>query len=416
MLVTEAICDRRSRRGSVAIQLGLLMTVLLAVAGLGSEITFLLFKQRQMQAVADSAAMGGATALMRGYPADFRIEAKAIAASEGFVDGVAGVAVVVNRPPTLGSHAGDNASVEVIVSQPQTLGMVSLVTSTSFSVGARAVAAAGSGGAFCIIGLGTAASGVVTIKNNGVVSSPTCGVGVNSNSDSALTLENNAAIYGPVSVVGKYSLAGNAHLYYQTPPYPRQNAEPFTDPYASVSLNAAGASARTQPTGCTVCQLQPGRYAQGLDYASGVTLNLAPGVYYIDTRLNLTNNVTVNATGGVTLVINGSYAMNVGNNLNMSITAPKSGPTAGISLASIRSASSSITQKFSNNATLNLTGALYFPNQTLQFDNNSAINTPTCGQLIARMVSIQNNANLKTTCSGTGVAPVTAGGPTQLVE
>ena len=403
----------RSERGAVAIQLGLMMVVILGMVALGVEITFVLYKHRQMQSAADSAALGGAIALMRGYPSDFRVESQAIAAAAGFVNGTNDVTVTVNRPPTLGSHTGDTNAVEVIVSQPQYLALVSLFREGLFQVGARAVAA-GSAGLFCILGLDPMASGTVNIKNNGLVSSPTCGVGVNSSSNKALIVENNAAIYGPVSVVGEYSLANNGHLYYQNPPYPQQDASPFTDPYASVVLNASG-TARAQPTGCVTCQLLPGVYAQGLNYTSAVTLNFTPGVYYISTRLNLTNNVTVVADG-VTIVINGNYTMNLGNNLNMTVTAPTSGATAGIAMASIRTASSSVTQKFSNNAYLNLTGALYFPNQTLQFDNNSTINTPTCGQLIARKISIQNNANLKTSCTGTGVTPVTAGGPTTLVE
>lgn len=406
----------RGRRGSVAIQLALTMSALLGVVSLGTEVGFLLYKHRQMQSAADAAAFGGAVAVSKGYPTDYAVEARAIAASAGFVNGSDSVTVTVNRPPTLGAYVGNTAAVEVIISQPQSLGMASLFHDPVFDVGARAVAAAGTGGSFCVIGLDPTASGTVKIKNNGKISSQTCGVGVNSTSNSALTLENNASIAGPVSVAGSYSLAPNAHLDYQLSPYPKQNAAPFTDPYAGVSLSATGATARTQPTGCTTCQLQPGRYTQGLNYTNNVTLNLAAGVYYIDTRLNLVNGVTVNATAGVTLVINGNYAMNVGNNLTMNITAPTSGPTAGIAIASIRTATASVTQAFANNAILNLTGALYFPNQILLFDNNSTINTPTCGQLVARMISIQNNANLKTTCDGTGVTPVVAGGPSQLVE
>ena len=64
------------------------MIVILGMIGLGVEITFVLYKQRQMQSAADSAAMGGATALMRGYPANFSVESRAIAANVGFVNGV----------------------------------------------------------------------------------------------------------------------------------------------------------------------------------------------------------------------------------------------------------------------------------------------------------------------------------------
>ncbi len=43
--------------GSVAIQLALLLVVVIGMAALGVEITFLLFKHRQMQSAADAAAL-----------------------------------------------------------------------------------------------------------------------------------------------------------------------------------------------------------------------------------------------------------------------------------------------------------------------------------------------------------------------
>ena len=60
---------RNARRGSVAITIGLTLPIVIGMAALGSEITYLLYKHRQMQVVADAAALGGATALQRGYPA-----------------------------------------------------------------------------------------------------------------------------------------------------------------------------------------------------------------------------------------------------------------------------------------------------------------------------------------------------------
>jgi hypothetical protein len=393
----------------------LAMIVIVGMVGLGVEITYLLYKHRQMQAAADTAAFGGATAKAVGHPADFALEAEALAANGGYVNGVKGVVVTVNSPPAAGNFTTNTSAVEVIISQPQTLSMVSLFQSGLFNVGARAVATPGNAGAYCILGLDPSASATVRIKDNGIVSSTTCGVGVNSSARDALILDNNAAIFGPVSVVGNYTLGNGAHLWDTSPPA-KTGAPAIADPYAALSLSATGATARTQPTGCTTCSLLPGRYAAGLNYSNSKTLNLAAGVYYIDTQLSLSNNVTVNATAGVTLVINGNYAMNVGNNVTFNITAPTSGTTAGIAMASIRTATSSVTQKFSNNAILNLTGAIYFPNQIVQFDNNTVINTPVCGQIIARIVQIQNNALLKNNCSGTGAVPISNSSATQLVE
>src|SRR5581483_1130509 len=406
----------RCERGSVAIQMGLLVSVLVGMTALGTETTFLLYKHRQMQAVTDAAAQSAATAISKHYPSDFRLEAYAVAAQAGFVNGSGGVTVTVNKPPLRGAYTTNSTAIEVVLSQPQTLALSSLFRSARFDVVTRAVAIQGDLGSFCILGLDPTASATVRIKENGIVASPTCGVGVNSSSSSALLMENNAAIFGPVSVVGDMSLAGNAHLYDQTPPFPKTHAAALLDPYATVPLDPAGAPARTQPTGCTICSLQPGRYTGGIDYTNNKTLNLAAGVYYIDSKFNLQNNVIVNATAGVTLVIDGNYALNIGNNITMNITAPTSGATAGLAFASIRTATASVTQKFSNNAILNLTGAIYFPNQIVQFDNNSTINTTVCGEIIARMIQLQNNAYLRNNCAGTGVLPIAGGSTPQLVE
>jgi len=51
----------RLRRGAVAIQVALMLTAIVGVSALGTEITFLLYKHRQMQSAADSAALGAAT-------------------------------------------------------------------------------------------------------------------------------------------------------------------------------------------------------------------------------------------------------------------------------------------------------------------------------------------------------------------
>jgi Flp pilus assembly protein TadG len=49
------------------------------------------------------------------------------------------------------------------------------------------------------------------------------------------------------------------------------------------------------------------------------------------------------------------------------------------------------TQEFSNSTTLNLTGALYFPKGTVQFDNSSNVQGTTCGQVIADKINIYNS-------------------------
>jgi Putative Flp pilus-assembly TadE/G-like len=47
-----------SRRGSVAVMIDLALPTIIGMVALGTKATFLLFKQRQMQSVADTAALG----------------------------------------------------------------------------------------------------------------------------------------------------------------------------------------------------------------------------------------------------------------------------------------------------------------------------------------------------------------------
>jgi Flp pilus assembly protein TadG len=89
---------KSGRRGSVAIQIGILMTILIGMAGLGTEIPYLMFKQRQMQTAADSAALSAGVALTQGYP-DVVTEAKGVAAALGFAKGIGNTTVIVYPPP-----------------------------------------------------------------------------------------------------------------------------------------------------------------------------------------------------------------------------------------------------------------------------------------------------------------------------
>jgi hypothetical protein len=402
---------RRSREGAVAIMMGFILVGMIGMSALGVEMGFAYYKQRQMQSAADAAALGAAIA--KSKSADITAQARALTAAVGFVDGADGVTVTVANPPTSGPNVANALAVEVRISQPQTLHLVTLFRSGLFNIGVRAVALVDDLGKYCVLGLDKTAANAVFLDNNATINVPNCGVGSNSSSNSALRLDNNASITGGVSVVGNWSLGNNAQL--PTDPAPKNHADAVDDPYFDRDLNPPTANCVNAPASCKNCTItftQGGHYC-GFNYTQGnVTLNLAQGTYYIKTRLNLSNNVTVNATGGVTIVINGNYAMNINNNAIINITAPTGGPTAGLAFASIRTATATKTQIFDNNTTLNLNGAIYFPKQIVKFENNATINAPVCGQVIARIVQIANNGALNSNCA----RQITSGGATRLVE
>ena len=416
------------RRGNVAVLVALMLVVIIGFISLGSEVGLLLLTARRMQAAADGAALASETARLSGHPADYTEEAFALSAAAGFANGQSGTTVTVNSPPASGNYTKTNNAVEVLIAQPQTLALAKVVYPGPITVRARAVATPAGSGAYCVAALDPSACAAVAISNNVTIQpSPCdnhCGVAANSSCNTAITLQNNATINGPVSTVGNWSLANNAAL--NCPPN-TSHAPAVADPYLAVPLPPSPVPACAPVAGCpSTCtkactavnatvNLTPGHYPFGWNYNGNVTLNLASGVYYVDQQLTLQNNVTVNATGGVTLIIDGNYQIGLGNNAIFNITAPTSGPTAGLAIASIRTATASVTQEFSNNTTLNITGALYFPNQILEFANNTVIDSPVCTQVIARIIQFQNNATLNNNCSGTGVIPI-GGASSLLVE
>jgi hypothetical protein len=65
---------------------------------------------------------------------------------------------------------------------------------------------------------------------------------------------------------------------------------------------------------------------------------------------------------------------------------------------------------------MNLTGALYFPSQTVVFSNGSS-NSSDCTQLIAWRIEFKGGTKFNSNCEGTGTSTIGGGGTTsQLVE
>lgn len=395
----------------MAIQVALVLLLLLGFVGLGVEMTQIFTKHRQMQAAADGGALAGAQALAAGNADGIDLEARAIAGRDGFVSGVDEAVVTVNHPPTSGRNAGDGGAVQVIVFQPQHPALARLFAPGAWGLSAQATALLSTGYRYCILALDPAAASAVLVDNNAILTNPECGVAANSSSASALRLEENSGVHGPVSVHGDVSLGNNASL---TNSSVIRQGPVIDDPYADRQIGAPPACTGQAGSGAGTRNLNPGHFCTGWNWGNNAVVNLSPGTYYIDTRFTLGNKVTINGMGGVTLVINGTYAINLGNGAYFNLTAPNSGNYAGLAFFGPRNSTAAVIQNFANNALLNVTGAIYFPSQTVQFRNNSVTTATQCTQVVAMRIHVSNNVDFDNKCAGTGVEPL--GGGVQLVE
>jgi predicted outer membrane repeat protein len=411
----------RARRGSVAIQIGLMLTIIVGMSALGTEITFLMYKHRQMQSAADSAALGAATALATGHPSDPVLEARAIAASLGFVDGVDSTTVTVNRPPLTGVHTADATAVEVVVSQPQLLTMVGLFREGLFAVGVHAVAVLGGTGNFCVLELNTGTATGVSMSNGAVVNLTQCGMAVDSTGSAALSVTGGAILNTKsLSVSGNTSVNNGGVINATDGVKTYQPA--VADPYAGVarpSFSGCNYNNKSLGHSASTQYLSPGVYCNGLAFTNDAIVVMNPGVYFIDRgTFNVGGAVRLTGTG-VTIVLTKSTGSNyatvtIGNGANVTLSAPTSGATAGLVFFGDRNAPLSKTSSFTGGATVSITGAIYLPTQTVTFSNGIS-NPSGCTQLIAGKIQFTGGANFKNNCTNTGVSAIGATSTT-LVE
>lgn len=398
-----------------------MLIVILGMVALGVEITFVLFKHRQMQSTADSAALGGATALMRGYPADFTVESQAIAATAGFVNGVDDVTVTVNRPPTQGSHAGDTNAVEVIVSQPQHLGLVALFRDGLFQVGARAVATLSGSGNACVLQLLPNWMTGVSLTNGVRVTLDECGMDVNATGPTSLSVSGGARLTAQyVSVSGEVSVNNGGRITATDGVKTGQPA--VADPYAAVphpSYSGCNYTNKTIGWSAHEQTIYPGVYCNGLAFTNAARVTMSPGVYIIDRgTFDIGGGTRVTGTG-VTIFLTSSTGSNyadvtIGNGARVEFSAPTSGATAGLVFFGDRNAPLSNTAEFVGGAEIEVTGAIYFPSQSIKFSNGVS-NKSSCTQLIAGLIEFTGGTRFRNDCESTGVVGI-GGSEVKLVE
>jgi hypothetical protein len=411
----KRLCERS---GSVAILFALMLTALLGFIALGTEVGFVLLKQRQMQTAASAAALGGATALMTGHPTA-AVEADAIATSAGFQSGtVNGVVttVTVNNPPKAGNHIGAAGYVEVTILQPQKLPLSALFGVTVWNINARAVAMQGTSGGDCLLQLDTTGNPGLWINEGATVNAGQCGVAVNGSGVNALEVVGGGVLdAASVTVVGTVDSA-NGTITSTKAVQTGQSA--VTDPYAGVAV----------PTysGCTSSQVywsgnntfSPGTYCGGMSFSQYGTETLNPGVYIMNGGYFSVGSVTVNGTG-VTIVLTGSgtnYATMAISGGTTNLSAPTTGATAGLVFFQDPLAPTGAVNSISGGGTLNVTGAMYFPSEYVEYSNGGAITTSGCTQLIAATIVFFGGATFNnTSCASAGVSTIGAS-PSQLTE
>jgi hypothetical protein len=204
---------------------------------------------------------------------------------------------------------------------------------------------------------------------------------------------------------------------------PSYTTTAVSDPLASLTpptkpANSTTAGNTTPNNGAT---LQPGYYPNGVNLNSGVSVNLAPGVYYMNGSINVNSGATLTCTGctgganGVTLYfVNGNLQMN-SNSTTIQLSAPTvdtNGNNANMLIW--ESASNSSGMPIDTSSSSFFTGTIYLPNAQLTLNSGAGVTINATGVAAVDvkdlMVNDSEHFNVTATLPGTAVAnPPTLG-------
>lgn len=384
---------KHSESGQTLIMSALSLSLLLGFVAFAVDLGLLWRDKRTMQTAADAGAVNGAAEMPAG---DWDAGAKAGAALNGVTNGVNGATVTVNNPPLHGAYAGKANYVEVIASRSEGTVFMGLFGFPSMTVSARAVAY-NTPSQDCVITLGTSpsppgATGAgIAASGSGSLDVPGCGVIDNGdgtgNNDGAINLSGSGSITAEsVTTAGSVASTVEGQIHVTNPSTVTTGIAPVGDPLAGT------VSPPTNPGGClanpnigsntTIGPSSDGTICYDSLTISGGTVTLRPGVYYINGNLTVQGSSIVNCTGtcassGVTFYItcNGTCASNngvmkiQGGNVQLNLTAPTSGPYAGVLFYQDRNDPETAT--FSGGSAGALDGILYFPDAGLVLSGGS---------------------------------------------
>jgi hypothetical protein len=382
------------------------MIIVLGFSGLGIDLGYLRYMKRQLQMVADAAALAGAMEL--GYcGGTSNCSALTTAAQNALTEnGFTGstlvtncgsssdsLTVTVNNPPcylgTSDPHHGDAHYVEVVISQREPTYFSRIFGVKSATLAARAEAAL-AGGNNCIFSLDPTGASAISVDLLASVRS-SCGIVDESSNNRALTCFLGSIGASQIGIVGNYSSflcfmnpTPRTHITRPSPadPLAYLPTQTFTSCGLSTGSPYNGSSSAVRITSGSAV-FNPGTYCGGIAINPGANVTFNPGIYILtsinNSRQTLSPYYGLSIDLGTTIHGNGvtfyNYGPSGGINFSfasftpgtISLIAPTSGTYEGILF--FQDPGNTSPAQITGTSSLNtvLQGTYYFPTAKVLF-------------------------------------------------
>ncbi|MGE0212565.1 MAG: TadE/TadG family type IV pilus assembly protein [Parvibaculaceae bacterium] len=357
------------RSGTVAMVTVLSAPVLLGCVGAGVDTFMMLYLSNRLQVTADAAALAGVKELDLAGSDGGQVEATATAyvkanlASSSIKEEDIKVSVVVDSK---------NSAVDVTIAQtwaPMFLHFVSddvmplKVNSRAQSIGRRLA---------CVIGLSKILPAGVQLWSNASLTADGCDVYSNTELPTGLVVSDNAVLKAEfICTSGGYIAAGPKMV----DPQPITDCPAFDDPLASRQPPKIGSCDHLATIILNQTRtLNPGVYCGGLTILGTSKVTLNPGVYIINNGLfTVAGSATLKGENVGFYLAGLATLMLFDSNSTIDLTAPKSGPLAGILFFEDRKAPPLRVHRIGSNNARNLLGTIYLPVGILLIDSNAPV-------------------------------------------
>ena len=420
---------RADQRGAVSVLMGFLMIPLVGALGIGFEVSNWYLTTRGMQNAADTAAIAAAT----NGGANYAVEAKAVAAVYGFVDGVNTISIVVTNAAACPDGGNNCYSVTISGDLPLYLsqivgyrGNTTLNGAPAQQLGATAVAEPGSQPQnLCLLAL--ASSGVAQgIRTNGAPVANMNGCNVMSNTAAQCNGSNLGAGYGfahgasnncGVRPVSNIPVVADPYAYLAANIPPLTNQCPGGYPQETHHGNSYSVANSNQLSG--TLSLSGGNSFKCGDQmlTSNTIINTpigTPAVLIVENgQLDLNGFSLTTSTGSAVTVVfsgtNGSYSHAPADNTNgsggkLDLAAPTSGPWSGVAMYQDPSLTSGVdVYAAGNSPAWNISGLVYMPHATVTMKgavDKASNGGKSCFVMVADNFQISGTAGILTTDIG----------------
>jgi Flp pilus assembly protein TadG len=405
----------KSEHGNVIVIAAATMPLMVGAGAVALDTIQLSLWKRQLQRAADSGALAGARALAQQKSATAAVDRDLQLNNQVPLTATR----VVENAPTVGAYAGNALAVRVVLTSQQRLPFWQFFTNSAPTLRVSATAARVRDGAFCMVSLEEGNVAGIDVGGNATLNLG-CGMATNSRAAEAITARGSARITSnPITAVGGLTRSDHFTGATEFNGYATEQQDPFARLPDPVVPPGPCPSLTVQPNETET--IAPGCYS-GMDLKGNVTLQ--PGTYFVNGGSFDASSQAVITCNGCTIILSSSTAANnpssiaslqINGGAELNMTAPASGPYAGVLFYQDRRAPLLNTMRINGHASGVMEGALYLPRANLTMNGASAMNTQ-CFQLVARRLTFTGSMNIQNNCPPGGASRAFAADYVRLVE